>query len=318
MKPVRAPISSRLAIWNSGHQVTLSWTHRRERGSRTLLQGMAWLSLRFGWRAGRVLLVPITAYFYAFSRRSRAASRCYLARALNREPRQRDVFRHFLTFASILLDRLFFLTRNLAGYDIELIGAEHLAKWRAQGKGCILLGSHLGSFEVLRALAETEPHMKVRALMLEMPGATAELCNALNPRVAEKVIPIGSLSSMLQVKESLEAGEMVGILADRIARGDKIIRVPFFGELASFPAGPFILSSVLRVPVVLCYGFYCGDRRYQIRFEPFADHVELPRGRRNQELEAWVRKFAERLEEHCRRRPFNWFNFYDFWDREAS
>ncbi len=298
--------------------MTLSWTQQRERGSRTLAQLMMWLTLRFGWRLGSILLRPITLYFYAFSRRSRRASAGYLAAALGRPARRDEVFRHFHTFSSTVLDRLFFLTGKLDDYRIEMSGLEHLLKWKDQGKGCILLGSHFGSFEVLRAVAETDARFKVRALMLESPGPASDLFKELNPGVAGKVIPIGSAGTMLHVKEAIEAGEMVGILGDRIARGDKVLDVDFFGRPAAFPAGPFVIASLLRAPVVLCFGLYCGPRRYEIHFEPLIDQVVLPRGERDRALREVMAMFAGRLEMQCRRRPFNWFNFYDFWEHQPS
>ncbi len=292
--------------------MTVSWTQQRERGSRTLAQLMTWLSLRCGWQLGRVLLVPITAYFYVVSIASRRASRRYLQALLDRKPRRREVFRHLLTFSTTVLDRLFFLTGKLDDYRIDVVGLEHLAKWTDQGKGCVLLGCHLGSFEVLRAMAEAD-HFKVRPLMLDGGGPATDVFKRLNPGVADKVIPIGQVGAMLRVKEALEAGEIVAMLGDRIAHGDKVVRTPFLGAPAEFPIGPFVISSLLAAPVVLCFGLYCGARRYEIRFEPFADRIVLPRAARDQALRSLVAAFATSLEAQCRRHPYNWFNFYDFW-----
>jgi predicted LPLAT superfamily acyltransferase len=297
--------------------VTVSWTQQRERGSRTLAQLMTWLTLRCGWQVGRVLLVPITAYYYVFSISSRRASRRYLDALLGRKPRRREVFRHLLTFSTTVLDRLFFLTGRLDDYEIDVIGMEHLAKWAAEGRGCILLGCHLGSFEVLRAMAEVD-RLKVRPLMLDGGGPATDVLKQLNPGVAGKVIAIGQVGAMLRVKEALEAGEMVAMLGDRIAHGDKVIRTPFLGKPAAFPVGPFVISSLLAAPVILCFGLYCGARRYEIRFEPFADQLALPRGQRDQALRDYVAAFAGRVEAQCRRRPYNWFNFYDFWEEQPS
>ncbi len=298
--------------------MTISWTQQRERGNRTALQLMIWLSLRLGRRLARILSVPITVYFFLFSFRGRAASRDYLTRVLGREARWHDSFRQVLTFSTTLLDRPFFLTGNLDDYDIRVIGLEHLAKWQDQGRGCILLGSHLGSFEVLRALAEADPRIRLRVLMHEGAAASTALFRALNPGVARKIIPLGSVDTMLRVKEALAAGEMVGILGDRAVRGDKVARASFLGAPAAFPVGPFVLSGLLEAPVVLCFGLYCGGGRYEIRFEPFCERISLTRAARNDELQALVARFAARLEAQCRLHPFNWFNFYDFWEQFPS
>jgi predicted LPLAT superfamily acyltransferase len=295
--------------------VTISWTQQPERGNRTSLQLMIWLTLRLGRRLARLVSLPITVYFFLFSFRGRAASRDYLTRVLGHEAHWHDSFRQVLAFSATLLDRPFLLTGNVGEYDIRVSGLEHLAKWQDQGKGCILLGSHLGSFEVLRALAEADPRIRLRALMHEGAAASTSLFRTLNPDIARKIIPLGSVDTMLRVKEALEAGEMVGILGDRCVRGDKVARVDFLGAPAAFPVGPFMLAGLLEAPVVLCFGLYCGGGRYEVRFEPFSEGVRLTRAARSDELEALVARFAARLEAQCRRHPFNWFNFYDFWER---
>jgi predicted LPLAT superfamily acyltransferase len=293
--------------------MTVGWTQERERGSQTLLQLMTWLTLGCGWRVGRILMVPITAYFFVTSRRARAASRAYLSRVFERPARWRDVFRHFLTFSATILDRPFFLTSSLDDYEIAISGLEHLADYWEKGRGCILLGSHLGSFEVMRAMAEENPRVRVRALMHEGTGASVALFRNLNPMIADKIIQIGKLGAMLQVKEAIDGGEMVGILGDRIVRGDRTVTASFLGAPASFSAGPYVLSTLLEAPIVLCFGLYLGGRRYEILLEPFSDGARLPREQRDAAIGALVARYAERLEAHCRRAPYNWFNFYDFW-----
>ena len=47
--------------------------------------------------------------------------------------------------------------------------------------------------------------------------------------------------------------------------------------------------------------------------EPFAERVELPRKERDAALREYVRRYARRLEAHCLRVPYQWFNFYDYW-----
>ena len=293
--------------------MTDSWLLRRDRGNRTVLQFMTWFSLSCGWRFGWLLLWPITAYFTAFSVAGRRASIAYLGAVLGRNPSWRDRYRHYFTFSSTVLDRPFFLTGGLLDYDIEVFGLDKFLEYWRRGRGCILLGAHLGSFEVLRAFAENEKRLKVHALMLDSGKHSGDFFNNMNPEIAKKVIPIGALGAMLRVKEVLDQGAVVGILADRIARGDKIVEADFLGKPAVFPAGPFVLAGLAAAPVMLCFGLHCGGRRYELHFEDFADPLTMARERRDQELRGWVQNFAARLEHYCRQRPFNWFNFYDFW-----
>lgn len=295
----------------------VTWADRPERGSQLLTRFMVRLALGFGWRVGHVLLYPITAYFFLSAPAARAASRQFLTAALGRRPGPGELFWHLFTFAGTILDRPFLLTGRLAGFDIRVEGLEHVKARIAAREGCILLGAHLGSFEVLRAVADGGCPVPVKALMYEEnAGRVNAVLNQLNPGRAAGVIRIGPTGALLEVKEALAEGSLVGILGDRITSGDKVVPVEFLGRTAMLPAGPIVLAAVLKVPVILFLGVHRGGRRYDVSFVPFAGRVELDRADRAAELAIWAQRYARHLEQACRAHPYNWFNFYDFWDHQ--
>ena len=124
-----------------------------ERGSASMLRLMTWISLRLGRRAGRCVLPFIVAYFLLFAAPARRASRIYLRRALGREPGWRDLYRHVHSFASTIHDRIYLVNDRFDLFDIEVHGSELITGLVGDGRGAFLMGAHLGSFEVLRALA---------------------------------------------------------------------------------------------------------------------------------------------------------------------
>ncbi len=291
-----------------------AWAAQPERGNGVLLRAALWCTLRAGWPLRRLLLLPVTAWFLATSGQARAASRDYLRRALGRPARLRDVARHFHTFASAVLERVFLVAGRPRGFDIRTEGLEHVTAILASGRGCILLGAHLGSFEVLRAVAEACP-VPVWALMFRRNGgALTALLDRLAPDLRARILEIGDPASMIRAHECAARGEIVGILADRSPAGHRQVVASFFGSPAGFPAGPFILASTLAVPVVLFHGVRTGPRRYAVRFEPFADRVVLRRASRSADLDGYVGRYAAALERMCRAHPYNWFNFYPFWE----
>jgi predicted LPLAT superfamily acyltransferase len=143
-----------------------------------------------------------------------------------------------------------------------------------------------------------------------------DLFRDLNPAFADSVIQAGSPNTMLQVKECLDRGGMVGILTDRLVKQDQTTSCMFFGKLARFPAGTIWLASILKVPVILFFGLYRGGNRYEIHFELFAEEITIDRRHRDQEVQQWTQRYADRLEFHCRLAADNWFNFYDFWEEQ--
>lgn len=299
--------------------MTQAWQQQRERGSPALIHLITWLTLHLGHRFGRAALYPITLYFVLFGGAAGRASSNYLQRVLGRRPRWSERFRHLHTFAITLLDRIFFLSGRHDRFDIRLHGEEVLFEQAARG-GCLLLGSHLGSFEVLRTLALSESPLSIKALMYEENAAKVNAAlGPLNRAVAETVIPIGGPDSLFRVQEAVAAGDCVGLLGDRLSLEDKQVACNFLGTTAPFPAGPVILASLLKVPVVVVFGLYRGGRRYDIHFELLADAITLERGpARMAQAAEWTQRYADRLEHYCRSAPYNWFNFYDFWAKESE
>lgn len=295
--------------------MSLRWIDRDERGSPFLIRLIVRITLGLGRPAGRLLLYPITAYFVLFIPGARRASRHFLERVLGRPVRLHDVFHHFHTFAATILDRVYLLSDRQDYFKVELNGSELLREQLRKGRGCILLGSHLGSFEILRCMAETIPDLCVRPMMYKQNAEkTNRVLNVLNPQIAARVIPIGESDSLFQVREALERGEVVGVLGDRIAQEEKSIDCTFLGGTARFPAGPLLIAGLLEVPVVLFFGLYCGGRRYQINFELLTPGFRLERETRQQQLAEWTQRYVDCLEHYCRQAPYNWFNFFDVWD----
>jgi predicted LPLAT superfamily acyltransferase len=126
----------------------------------------------------------------------------------------------------------------------------------------------------------------------------------------------GGAGITLAAAEALQAGGMVALLADRGRAHETLRRVDFLGEPAPFPVGPWLLANALQVPVMLCFGMYRGGKRYSLTFEPFAERVDIPREDRPRALDDVLRRYAERLEHYARLEPYNWFNFYDFWQQD--
>jgi predicted LPLAT superfamily acyltransferase len=106
---------------------------------------------------------------------------------------------------------------------------------------------------------------------------------------------------------------MVGIMADRALATDRSVTVDFMGAPARLPVGPWQLAHALQVPIVLGFGVYHGGNRYTAHFELFAESLRLPRAGREAAIADCAQRYARRLEHHARGAPFNWFNFYDYW-----
>jgi predicted LPLAT superfamily acyltransferase len=290
------------------------WATRRERGSVTLIRLMVWITLRVGRPAARLLLGPACAYFYVCAPRSRRASRDWLTRVLDRPATATDVWRHFWCFAVCVLDRVLLLNDRTDLFDISIHGEDVLEAVRAQYAGGFLFGAHLGSFEVVRAMARVLGDTRVSLVMYEDNARkTNQVLNAINPALAIEIIGLGRPGSMLAVQRRLDEGHLVGILADRGLDSERQMTLPFFGKPARFPVGPFRLAAILRKPIVFMTGLYRGGELYDIRFELIAEPDHSGDLTMEEKVDATMRRYVTLLEEYCRSAPYNWFNFYEFW-----
>lgn len=276
---------------------------------------IVWLATHLPRTAVRPFLYPIVAYFLVSSPAARRASADYLRRVLGRAPGWRDHWRHFFAFASCTLDRIFLLSKRYADLDVTVDRPEAVREAVARGKGCLLFVAHFGSAEALRLIAVDQRRLPLSILLDRQHGRMLmALLERLNPELAANIIDASERGPnlVLHLKEALEAGRMVGIMADRALATERGVEVDFLGGRARLPVGPWQLAHALQVPIVLGFGCYLGGNRYHARFELFSESLRLPRDNREAAIAAHAQRYAQRLEWHAREAPYNWFNFYDF------
>ena len=292
------------------------WARQPERGSRLLLSWMAFLSLRLGRRCGRIILYGIAGYYFLFAPRARRWMRRYLRRALGREPRARDRFRHMLSFATSIHDRVYLLAGRSELFQLTICGEAQINAVLERARGAVLVGAHVGNFEIARIAGALRAGVTVTMAMY--PGNARKLnamLQAIAPANPPEFIAVGQLDSILRLRERLDQGALIGLLADRrFDENEASIPISFLGATARFPLSPMRIAAALSAPVVFMCGLYRGGNRYHLVFEPLADFAAIPRAGRAAAIEQAVRRYVELLEQCCRSDPYNWYNFYDFWE----
>lgn len=297
------------------------WIERPEIGTRGIITFSVALVRRVGRTAARCLLAPAALYFFLSRGPERRASRAFLSRAFGRPAHWWEVLRHHYIYSATILDRVFLLSESFRRFDVRIEGLDELHAQMDRGRGVLLLGAHVGSFEILRTLGEQRPDVRICVVMdrQQTPGLN-ETLHALNPSIAANIIDAGAdpAELALAMHAAAREGALIGLLGDRARPGEGVREVEFFGARAGFPVAPYLIASLLDVPVVLCIGLYRGGNRYDLYFETFADELRLQRATREQELGQWAQRYAARLEHYTRLAPYNWFNLYDFWHRRTD
>jgi predicted LPLAT superfamily acyltransferase len=301
-------------------------------GEETFVGGM-WLMyvlFRVGGRLPfRVVLYPVVLWYWFANRGAREASLQYLQRleqatgALGHAPGRRDTIRHFLSFAETILDKMLAVGGRYRLDRIHFVGREAIDAMVRAKQGALLVTAHMGCLEMCQASADATPGMKLTVLVHTVH---AERFN----RMLERLSP-GRGISLMQVTEISPATAV--LLAERVARGEFVaiagdrvpivagrasaVQVPFLGHVAPFPTGAYMLASLLKCPL---YSLGCirqGDT-HEVVFERLAERVVLPRADRLGACAAYAGDFAQRIERLLARAPYEWFNFFSFWDQPGA
>lgn len=284
-----------------------------------MLRVMTWISLRLGRPVSRAVLHFIASYFLLFSATARPASRAYLRRALGRKPNLIDLYKHIFTFASTIHDRVYLINNRYDLFDITIHNEQIIHDVLPEGRGAFLVGAHLGSFEVIHAMGRRRPGLRtVMAMFEENARKINAMLAAINPSLHQDIIPLGHIDTMLKVRDRLNEGAVLSMLADRSLSDDATLPASFLGNPAVFPTGPFRMAALLHRPVIFMTGLYLGANRYVVHFEALADFSHTPATERDAAIQTAIERYAALLEKYCRAAPYNWFNFFDFWRADPS
>ncbi len=299
---------------------TKKWAAEGERGNLFALKLITWIALHLGRTVSRFVLIFIVAYFYLTAPKARRASKAYLTRIPNQSTSQWSVYRHLYTFSAVTLDRVYLLNNRLDLFEINTVDENNLALGTASpGAGMFLMGAHMGSFDSVRSIANSHPQLNMVLLMYEDNARNIkQMLQAINPQAQQSIISLGQPNAMLQVRDELSSGSLVGILADRSLEASGNAAVPFLGGSVAFPSGPFRLASMLKRPVFFMVGIFHGRNRYTIHLEPVMDFSSIEPSMRPQAIQQAQLRYAQLMEKHCLESPYNWFNFFDFWEAETS
>lgn len=297
-----------------------AWYQQPERGSSLGMSIVVWVALRLGRPVVRLLLSIIVFYYTLFFPSARQASRRFLARCQQYPVKFWQVYRHFFYFAQVTVDRLYFLSGKTAGFSVDIEGREVIDEYLDSGRGCLLLMSHLGSFDVIRAMGRDQKNVRAVVLMdRDYAEKAMKLISAINPDMAADIVDVEQPPAqlMLRLQELLANGAMVGVMADRVHRSERVFSHQFMGDPVRLPAGLWQMAAALKIPVIACFGVYLGTfngvARYEIHFEAVGDSSHLSRRERAGWIADAQQHYVQALESKARAFPYNWFNFYNYW-----
>jgi predicted LPLAT superfamily acyltransferase len=300
----------------------MHWAKVQEAGSLAGMRFMLFVYRIFGRWPFRFFLFFVLLWFYARRRTAREASRDYLQRlhdfsgGVSPAPTQQNVFRHFLAFSEILLDKLLTTGVSALPSDFRVDGIECVDRLLEQKRGAIFVTAHFGNIELCRKLSERYTGMRLAVLAhSENTARFNRLLKERDPNAATDLIQVTDIGidTAFVLAQRVAAGDFVVLTGDRVpVEGSAAVRVPFLGHEASFPISPYILAATLQCPLIAVFGVRHHDG-FAVTLRSLAESIALPRRTRETAAIPYAAAFAKLLEAECVKAPFQWSNFYPFW-----
>lgn len=304
---------------------TTQWNDIKERGGMFSLNlVLAFYRLGGRWLC-RILMYFIIMWFWIFSVTARQASQLYLTKLhhfagpnspLKTTPGLGHSYQHLMQFGECILDKIEGWLGKISERQLVLHGHEHL---RAHyQKGAVIVVSHFGNIELLRAIKSDHPQ-KINVLVYQKHATKFNrFLKKLNDHADVNLISVDELGieTALILQEKLDLGEWIIVAADRVpVQSDRVQPVSFLGEEANWPQGAWILANLLKVHVlaVFCYRI---ENQFEVHIHSIAEQLDFPRKNRMQAMQNTTRQYVSLLEQHCIRAPYQWFNFYNFWNKD--
>ena len=320
-------------IWRGGNFAKPSadasnhWSEIDERGMYFGVRFLGWVYRIAGRQVCLAIMLPVITYFYLTGGIARRASRDFLTRAHQNgapvAPTRWNSFRHFLRFGESALDKIAAWCGELKLGDLELPDdADNLFAYMPRDQAAVLLVSHFGNMELVRAIASRDRDFRVNVLLHQKNAARfGRVLQKLAPESQVDLIEVTDIGpdTAIMLRERVERGEWIVIAADRVAIGarDKSVSAPFLGEDANFPQGPFVLAYLLQCPVYMAAAWRTG-KRFKIEWQKLADSLTLPRKNRTDAIAGYASQYAQWLEKIVVTEPLQWFNFHDFWAKKKD
>ncbi len=268
-----------------------------------------------GVRSAYLVLYFVAFYYFLFLRKSNRAIFYYFNKRLNFSFLQSKwlVFRSYYTFGQTLIDKVSISAGLREKFTYEFDGVEILKKLLAEQKGGVLISAHIGNFEIAEHFfGEIDLDFKINLITTDLEHtAIKHYLETISKKPAVKFIIVrDDMSHIFDINTALSRNELVCFTGDRYFEGVKCLSQNLLGETARFPAGPFLIASRLKVPVVFVYVMKEANLHYHL----YAREAEV----KHRDEQALLRAYTESVEAMLEKYPLQWFNYFDFWDKLES
>jgi predicted LPLAT superfamily acyltransferase len=264
-----------------------------------------------GIKAAYVLLYFVASYYFLFLKKSNRAIFYYFKERLQYPhfKAKKMVFKSYYTFGQTIIDKISISAGMRNKFTYEFDGIEVLKNLLEAKKGGVLISAHVGNFEIAEHfLGDINIDFSINLVTTDLEhSAIKNYLESLAQKPTVKFIIIKEdLSHIFEINAALTNNELVCFTGDRYFEGTKSLSEIMLGREANFPAGPFLIASRLKVPVVFVYVMKEPNLHYHL----YAREATV----KHRDEKALLKEYVTSVEGILKKYPLQWFNYFDFWN----
>ncbi|PAM92674.1 lipid A biosynthesis acyltransferase [Flavobacterium sp. IR1] len=264
-----------------------------------------------GIKAAYVLLYFVASYYFLFLKKSNRAIFYYFKERLQYPhfKAKKMVFKSYYTFGQTIIDKISISAGMRNKFTYEFDGIEVLKNLLTAKKGGVLISAHVGNFEIAEHfLGDINIDFSINLVTTDLEhSAIKNYLESLAQKPTVKFIIIKEdLSHIFEINAALTNNELVCFTGDRYFEGTKSLSEIMLGKEANFPAGPFLIASRLKVPVVFVYVMKEPNLHYHL----YAREATV----KHRDEKALLKEYVTSVESILKKYPLQWFNYFDFWN----
>jgi predicted LPLAT superfamily acyltransferase len=267
---------------------------------------------KVGIKAAYLILYFVASYYFIFLKKSNASIFYYFRKRLGYSyfKSKKMVFKSYYTFGQTIIDKIAIGAGLKSKFTYEHDGGEKIIKLLEEKKGGVLISAHIGNFEIAEHFfSEIDVNFEINLVTTDLEHSVIKnYLESITQKPTIKFIIISEdLSHIFEINAALARNELVCFTGDRYFEGVKSLSENLLGQEALFPAGPFLIASRLKVPVVFVYVMKEPNLHYHLYTrEAVVKH---------RDDKGLLKEYTKSVEMMLEKYPLQWFNYFDFWNQ---
>lgn len=266
---------------------------------------------KLGIKASYFVLYFVASYYFLFLKKSNQAIGYYFKNRLGYSNFKTKiaVFKSYFTFGQTIIDKTAISVGLRHRFTYEFDGIDVLKNLLAQKRGGVLISAHIGNFEIAEHFfADIDLDCQISLVTTDLEHTVIkEYLESIAQKSSIKFIFVKEdMSHIFDINNALANNELICFTGDRYFQGTKCLTEEILGKEANFPAGPFLIASRLKVPVVFVYVMKENNLHYHL----YAREAHT----KYRDEKGLLKAYIESVESMLKKYPLQWFNYFDFWD----